>query len=264
MPFLQVGYKKLHYSDLKPEKQPALETFICTHGLGSSQNYYHAVALGLQANGFRCITFDTTGSGRSPYTFVEQSIETLAADVIGIMNELEVEKAIVVGHSMGGIVAAHLAATHNSRIVAAVLIGPVYPSDAAIPVFEKRVQTVQESGMEAMANSIPQAAVGKNASPLAKAFIRELLLGQDPAGYISNCKVIVNAKPPAYGEIKVPILIIAGEEDKSAPLEGCQRMFDEMKTEKKLEIIKGVGHWHCLEAFADVGRLMLDFYHEIQ
>jgi pimeloyl-ACP methyl ester carboxylesterase len=101
MPFLQVGYKKLHYSDLKPEKD-ARETFICTHGLGSSQDYYHAIALGLQANGFRCITFDTTGAGRSPYTFIEQSIQTLSDDVIGIMDALEVDKAIVVGHSMGG------------------------------------------------------------------------------------------------------------------------------------------------------------------
>ena len=102
MPFLQVGYKKLHYSDLKPEGKDVRETFICTHGLGSSQDYYHAIALGLQANGFRCITFDTTGAGRSPYTFVEQSIASLAEDVVGIMERLEIAKAIVIGHSMGG------------------------------------------------------------------------------------------------------------------------------------------------------------------
>ena len=162
------------------------------------------------------------------------------------------------------IVAAHLAASRNDRVVAAVLIGPVYPNDGAVPIFEKRIQTVEQLGMEAMANSVPSAAVGKNASPLAKAFIRELLLGQDPAGYISNCRVIVNAKPPAYNAIKVPVLILAGEEDKSAPLEGCKKMFEEMETEKKLEIMKGVGHWHCLEAFAEVGKLILNFYHEIQ
>lgn len=104
MPFLHVGYKKIHYTDLKPENHPTRETFICTHGLGSSQDYYHAIALGLQSSGFRCITFDTTGAGRSPYTYVEQSIESLADDVIGIMDKLEVDKAIVVGHSMGGYV----------------------------------------------------------------------------------------------------------------------------------------------------------------
>lgn len=149
--------------------------------------------------------------------------------------------------------------------MAAVLIGPVYPNDSVAPVFEKRIQTVEQSGMEAMASTIPSAAVGKSASPLVKAFIRELLLGQDPAGYISNCRIIVNAKPPNYSAIAVPVLILAGEEDKSAPLEGCNKMFEEIGTgEKKLEVMKGVGHWHCLEAFAEVGKLILEFYHEIQ
>ena len=103
MPFLQIGYKKIHYTDLKPEKD-AREAFIFIHGLGSSQNYYHAVAIGLHAHNFRCITFDTTGAARSPYTQVEQSIQSLSDDVVEILDALEVPKAVVVGHSMGGYV----------------------------------------------------------------------------------------------------------------------------------------------------------------
>lgn len=163
------------------------------------------------------------------------------------------------------IVGAHLAAERSDRVVAAILIGPVYPNDSIAPVFEKRIQTVEKEGMEPMANTIPYAALGKKASPLAKGFIRELLLGQNPAGYCSNCRVIINAKPPNYSKIAVPVLILAGEEDKSAPLEGCQKMFDEIGTsEKRLEVMKGVGHWHCVEAFEDVGKQILSFYHEIQ
>jgi|TARA_R110002003_G_scaffold104_55_gene8696 pimeloyl-ACP methyl ester carboxylesterase len=101
MPFLRVGYKRLHYADLKPEGS-VRETFIFMHGLGSSQDYYHAVTQVLVAKGFRCIIFDNTGAGRSPYTFVEQSIQSLADDMIGILDALEVAKAVVVGHSMGG------------------------------------------------------------------------------------------------------------------------------------------------------------------
>jgi pimeloyl-ACP methyl ester carboxylesterase len=103
MPFLHVGYKRIHYTDLKPEND-AHATLIFMHGLGSSQNYYQAVAVGLQAQKFRCITFDTSGAGRSPYTYIEQSIHSLANDVIGIMDALGVEKAVIVGHSMGGYV----------------------------------------------------------------------------------------------------------------------------------------------------------------
>lgn len=163
------------------------------------------------------------------------------------------------------IVGAHLAAERSDRVVAAVLIGPVYPNEGVVPVFEKRIEAVQKDGMQPMADTVPQTAVGSKASPLASAFIRELLLGQDPAGYCSNCRVIINAKPPNYSKINIPILILAGEEDKSAPLEGCKRMFEEIGTsEKKLEVMKGIGHWHCLEAFEDVAKLIEGFYHEIQ
>jgi pimeloyl-ACP methyl ester carboxylesterase len=167
--------------------------------------------------------------------------------------------------SRRSIVGGHLAAERSDRIVAAVLIGPVYPNENVVPVFEKRIETVQKEGMQPMADTVPQTAVGKKASPLVKAFIRELLLSQDPAGYCSNCRVIINARPPNYSKISIPILILAGDEDKSAPLEGCQKMFEEMgTTEKRLEIMQGVGHWHCLEAFEEVGNLIETFYHEIQ
>lgn len=84
----------MHYADLKPEDGTARETLIFMHGLGSSQNYYYAVCQKLVAGGFRCITFDNTGAGRSPYTFVEQSVETLAGDVVGILDALGVDKVI--------------------------------------------------------------------------------------------------------------------------------------------------------------------------
>ena len=107
--------------------------------------------------------------------------------------------------------------------------------------------------------------LGQSVEPEIENGIRELLLAQDPAGYISNCRVIVNAKPPRYIKISVPVLILAGDEDMSAPLEGCKKMFDEMQHgEKKLEVMKGIGHWHCLEAFDEVAKLIEGFYHEIQ
>ncbi|KAF9696505.1 hypothetical protein EKO04_005470 [Ascochyta lentis] len=266
MPFLNISDKKIHYTDLKPEGKDALETFIFMHGLGSSQNYYYAVVERLRVKGFRCIIFDNTGAGRSPYTGTDSNIQSLGDDIIGILDALNVPKAVVVGHSMGGIVAAHLAAERSDRVLAAVLIGPVYPNEGAATVFAKRIEAVQKDGMQSMADTVPQTAVGSTAiSPLASAFIRELLLSQDPAGYCANCRVISNAKPPNYSNINIPVLILAGEEDKSAPLEGCQKMFEEMSTsEKRLEVLKGVGHWHCIEAFEEVAKLVEGFYHEIQ
>lgn len=113
MPFLHLGYKRMHYADLTPTNRKTRETLIFMHGLGSSQNYYYAVCQKLVRSGFRCITFDNTGAGRSPYTFVEQSIETLGEDVVGILDALKVDKAVFVGHSMGGYVS-HLRSAQSS------------------------------------------------------------------------------------------------------------------------------------------------------
>lgn len=236
------------------------------HGLGSSQNYYIPVVSELVKHNFRCIVFDNFGAARSPYVKdLEHTVDTISKDIIDILDALKVEKAVLVGHSMGGMVAANLSGTRSDRIVASVWIGPVYPSPNVAPVFEKRIETVSSEGMEAMANTIPNAAVGSKASPLVKAMIRELLLGQPPAGYISNCKVIANAQRPAYENIKIPILLIAGEEDKSAPLDAAKKMFAETGTEeKKMVVLEGIGHWQCLEAPELVAKHIVDFYHEIR
>ncbi|KAK2604775.1 hypothetical protein N8I77_007675 [Diaporthe amygdali] len=263
MPILAVGSKRLHFTDYPAASDATKGTIVCHHGLGSSQNFYTPIVPRLIQAGFRVVTFDTTGAGRSTYTQVEQTVSSLAADVLGLLDALSInDKVIVAGHSMGGMVVTHLAAEHKERIQAVVLIGPVYPTDGVSKVFEKRIETVEKEGMEAMANTIPTAATGAKAGPLVTAFIRELLLGQDKAGYLSNCRVIANATRPRYESVQCPVLLLAGEEDKSAPLETSKKMFEEFGTEtskKQLEVLSGVGHWHCIEAPAVVGDKIVEF-----
>ena len=237
------------------------------HGLGSSQNYYLPVALELIKHGFRCITFDNTGAARSThYPEERHDIDSLSHDIIGILDRLDVKNAVVIGHSMGGIVAANLAATRSDIFEASIWIGPVYPSANAASIFEKRVEAVNKEGMEAMANTIPYAAVAAKAPGIVRAMIRELLLGQSVEGYTSNCKVIANAKVPEYAKISTPVLLIAGDEDESAPMEGVKKMFAETGTEegrKKLIVLEGVGHWHCIEAPEAVAKHIIMFYNYV-
>ncbi|KAJ4388563.1 hypothetical protein N0V93_006021 [Gnomoniopsis smithogilvyi] len=268
MPFLQAGDKQIHFTDYAPTNTGAGQetpTIICHHGLGSSQNFYYPIVPALVEAGFRVIVFDTSGAARSPYTQMEQSIASLASDVLSILDAFSIPKAIIMGHSMGGIVASHLASDSASkgRIQAAILIGPVYPNEAVSQAFEKRIDIVGKQGMSAMAETIPFSAPGQGASPLVRAFIRELLLGQSSPGYLSHCRVICNAKRPSYEDIEAPLLLIAGEEDKSAALSLCVKMFDEAGSrDKSMEVLKGVGHWHCLEAPDMVAKKILGFLKE--
>lgn len=113
-----------------------------------------------------------------------------------------------------------------------------------------------------MANTIPNAATGPRTTPLQKAFIREMLLSQDPSGYIANCRAIEHATAPNYAGVKCPVLIVAGDVDKSAPLSGCEYILGQLGSDpdrKRLEVLKGVGHWHCVEAPEEVGPLVCEF-----
>jgi len=262
MPFASINSHVLHYTDIAPsENKPSPVTLIFIHGLGSTQNYYFPIFPYLTS--FRCIIFDNYGAGRSKYTAgTETSIPSIAQDVLGLLDHLKVDRAVVIGYSMGGMVPTYLASTSPDRVVAGICIGPVHPSEAVANVFKQRIPTVQKEGIEAMANSIPNAATGPNATATQKGFIREMLLAQDPEGYCANCKAIQTATPPEYAKVKCPILIIAGEVDKSAPLAGCQKILSELGTDekrKRLEVLEGIGHWHCVEAPGQVGPLVRGF-----
>ncbi|RFU26923.1 hypothetical protein B7463_g9430, partial [Scytalidium lignicola] len=237
-------------------------TLLFIHGLGSSSSFYATIIPHLVALGLSCLALDTNGSGLSKYNGSEQSIQSIAQDALDILSSLEIklENVVVVGHSMGGIVACELASGHAFKAV--VLLGPVNPNPNAASVFGKRITTVEQQGMEAMADSIPQAATGSKSTSTQHAFIRTLLLAQDAAGYISLCKVIANAQAPQYEKITCPVLIIAGLDDKSAPLEGSQLILDSCATnvaKKRLRKLEGVGHWHCIEAAPEVESLIEEF-----
>jgi pimeloyl-ACP methyl ester carboxylesterase len=79
---------------------------------------------------------------------------------------------------------------------------------------------------------------------------------------MSLCNVIATAAKPEYGNVKVPLLILVGSEDKTAPLSGSEailKAYGASKDEKKIEILDNVGHWHCIEAPEVVGDYVLKF-----
>jgi pimeloyl-ACP methyl ester carboxylesterase len=163
---------------------------------------------------------------------------------------------------MGGMVPTYLASTSSERVIAAILIGPVHPSPTVAEVFKNRIPVVQEQGMEAMANSIPNGATGPGTTALQKAFIREMILGQSVKGYVSNCRAIQHASPPEYSKVTCPVLIVGGSVDKSTPVEGCRTIFEGLGTEdgrKRLVVLEGCGHWYCVERGEEVGGLVGEF-----
>ncbi|ERS99269.1 hypothetical protein HMPREF1624_04467 [Sporothrix schenckii ATCC 58251] len=219
MPFIVIpSSHELYYVLRSPEDAGSSGlTFLFIHGLGSSSSFYATVMPALVAAGHQCLAFDMNGSCLTKYSGKDNSIQDHANDAKALIHEFGIspEKVVAVGHSMGGLVAGTLATELD--LAGAVLIGAVTPSDAIATVFSQRIKTVEQNGMEPMADSIPAAATGSKSTATHHAFIRALLLSQTSQGYAGLCRAIATALPVMYAKAQCPALLIAGADDKVVP-----------------------------------------------
>lgn len=152
MPFAKIEGRELHYTDVAPQSNQASKlTIFFVHGLGSTQNFYGPILPYL--SDYRCVTFDNYAAGRSKYyaeLYPETSIDQIGLDVIGLMDHLQIEKAILVGYSMGGMVPTTVASSKKGidRVIAGICIGPVHPSEQVAKIFSDRMRTVREGEQE--------------------------------------------------------------------------------------------------------------------
>jgi pimeloyl-ACP methyl ester carboxylesterase len=289
MPYANLNTHRIHYTDHAPStptnQTKSAPTLLLIHGLGSTQNFYQPIIPTLTHAGHRCIAFDNHLAGRSfnPETYAASptaSVRGIADDALALLKFLDVQgDVVIVGYSMGGMVPTTLAssaAEGEVKIKAIILLGPVHPTPQVADVFRARIPLVEEQGMEAMANSIPWKATGsKHTTDTQRAFIREMLLAQDVRGYVANCRAIEEATPPEYAGVKCPVLIVAGGEDASAPVKGCEFILEgaggrseggaaqEGEVVRRLVVLEGIGHWHCVEAPEKVSREVLGFLGEV-
>lgn len=118
----------LHYQD---EGTGAGSPFLCLPGLTrSGADFDHfAAALDRSSCDRRLIRLDSRGRGQSDHDpdFNNYNVGVEAADVIALLNHLEIEQVIVIGSSRGGLLAMVIAATNPQRLAGVVLndVGPV-------------------------------------------------------------------------------------------------------------------------------------------
>jgi non-heme chloroperoxidase len=128
MASIKVGTEKsadieLHYTDRGTGKP-----IVLIHGYpldGSSWERQERVLL---AQGYRVITYDRRGFGKSSQPTSGYDYDTFAADLAALLNELDLHDATLVGHSMGtGEVTRYLGAHGSARVARGVLISPIPP-----------------------------------------------------------------------------------------------------------------------------------------
>ncbi len=102
-------------------------------GLGVNINWWPPDFLGGFSKNFKTIIFDNRGAGRTDKPDIEYSIKMFADDTVGLMDALNIEKAHVLGHSMGGCIAQELVLDYPERVEKLVLGSTDCGGSRAVP-----------------------------------------------------------------------------------------------------------------------------------
>jgi len=160
-----------------------------------------------------------------------------------------------VGHSVGGLVALHLAARRPEQVKSLVLLGPVLPPpEAGQKGLKARSAGVREGGMASVADTV----VGNAFSPVSYtkkrgevALAREMLARTDVEGYAQACEALANAGPVPWDKIKAPAIVLNGKDDKVSTVATGEKVVSSLGNDAKQHVLEEVGHWYTLEAPGD-------------
>ncbi len=241
----------LHYSVREPRSGKApRHTVVLSHALGCDLTMWDALANALAID-CRVIAYDHRGHGSSDAPDAPYSMADLADDAARLLRELDTGPVVWVGLSMGGMVGQELALRHPSLVQALVLANTTsgYP-EAARAVWEQRIATVREQGIEAIADAVMgryfhDAFRAEKAGTVAR--FRRRLTGTDPTGYVGCCNAVGQVDTTGrLGQIKAPALVIAGELDQGTPVAMAHTLADGIP-DARLVVLPDASHLSAIE-----------------
>lgn len=133
---------RMAYMDVAPEGSANGRTVVLFHGMNFAGFYWGGPIQALRREGFRVVVPDQIGFGRSskpviPYTFHDMALNTRR-----ILQDLKIQRVMVVGHSMGGMLAARFATQYPDMTERVVIYNPIGLLD---PRYERPWTSVDEA-----------------------------------------------------------------------------------------------------------------------
>ncbi|SDD61805.1 Pimeloyl-ACP methyl ester carboxylesterase [Paenibacillus sp. UNCCL117] len=247
---------------LSYQEQGSGHPLVLLHGFCGSGAYWDEVVPLLDAH-FRVIVPDLRGHGASGSPDEPCTIEQLADDIAALIDELGTEKAIVLGHSLGGYVTLALAERHADKLRAFGLIhSTAYPDDEKAKEGRlKGMQTIREQGLPVFIEGlVPKlfAPAHLETMPEAVRKAKEIGLGTSPEGAVRTLDAMRGRadRNAVLRAAELPLLLAAGEQDQIIPAERTFVVQGENVTQK---LIPGTGHMSMMEAPKELANTILDW-----
>ena len=214
---------------------------VLVHGLSGSSRWWRR-NIGALTPHWRVYVVDLIGFGasrtRHPFVLAEA-----AGYLAQWLDQLELPRASLVGHSMGGLIAAELAADAPARVDRLVLVDP-----AALPLSPRLM--------------IHALSLLRELRTLSPSFLPVLLADTLRAGPFTMWRAITALMladlRPKLAQICAPTLVIWGERDALVPLAFAQQLAEHLRYEQ-LVVIKGAGHVPMWDRPQEFNRVLIEF-----
>src|SRR6478672_651104 len=107
---------QMAYMDITPSANASGKIVLLLHGKNFNGYYWKSLIPSLTKEGYRVIVPDQVGWGRSDKPDIHYSFHLLAQNTVALLDSLHIDRVYVVGHSMGGMLAARLAMLYPARV----------------------------------------------------------------------------------------------------------------------------------------------------
>lgn len=232
----------LHFQDAGPKTAPVI---VLIHSLATHSELW-APQIPAWSTHFRVIRVDLPGHGRSAVAQQAVTLSDMAAQVIAVLDHLQIAKAGFVGLSLGGMVAQAVALEHAPRVAAMVIAHAGARTDAAVrDIWEQRIQHFETSGIDNLAGTtlkrwFPRAF--SESSPMTMDWMARLIEATHPQGYVMAIRAIQQLDHfERLPSIHVPTLVIAGEAD-AAIAPAVAALLAQRIPNAQLQLLDATGH----------------------
>ena len=228
---------------------------VFLHGIGGSARMWTPQLRSFAVAGFAPVALDLPGYGTRPPVDA-MSFEELAGDVEAEIEQRRLDRPVLVGHSMGGMVVQTMLRRKPDAYRAAVLSATSPAFGDAAGAFQKKFVADRLAPLDAgqtmkdMAPGMVDGMVGPGIVPSSRAFAIEIMSAASEQTYRAAVQCLVSFDERAnLGAIRVPTLCLAGEHDRNAPAKMMERMAAKIPGARYV-CLPGVGHLANLEAMA--------------
>ncbi len=215
--------------------------------------------IGPLAETCRLIVPDLRGFGGSSAPDSSYSLEDMAADLAGLLDHLGLEKATLVGHSMGGYIALAFARRYPERVSGLALVASQPLADT--PEQKKGRYETAGKVVEGGVSIVRDAMLPKlSADAKIQESLHQIISRQKPAGVVGALKAMAERadSSPVLAAARFPILIVHGDADQLIPIERARQM-KELNQAADLIELKGIGHMPMMEAPGAVAKEIAKF-----